>query len=241
MPDPLTRAPPAPRGAPRPRWGVPTGGRLSLCEAHAYRARKDRREQTRAESRSIRSGGDHRERRWTGAPQIKHPDHMSPAAVFASFTSTLRSEYAEAFRCRGETNGSIPRVRSSLSSTHLGYGSEKAEAEEETIPAYRLGSSSSSHVSAPPPTARDLYDESSIVWQTEVPPASLLRERHPYTSSARPSSAPHDRWGAKSPTLYPESWSFEPILASKIDVRAKLHRASPVPVVARHARRDGRW
>ena len=110
MPNPITAPQPAPRGAPRPRWGVPTGGALPFWEAKALRARKDVREETRAELRSVRSGGDRRDRRWTGAPGIVHRDQASTAALTAKFTSTLRNEYAATLRMRGVADGSIPAV-----------------------------------------------------------------------------------------------------------------------------------
>ena len=91
MPDPITAARPAPRGAPRPRWGVPTGGAVPFWEAKALRARKDLREEKRATIRSL-VRGDNRHQRWTGAPRVLHPDEASSATTFANFTGMSLTE-----------------------------------------------------------------------------------------------------------------------------------------------------
>lgn len=131
MPDPLLTTRHR-RGA-RPAWGVPTGASFKFWEAQAFRARKDSREDTRHLMRYAMAGGDRRAAMYTGAPVVIDKDVRSNQSVFNSFTGTLRTDYAREL----ESKGLVPAVVRTASTTHLGIGYERAEAEEETLPTYR--------------------------------------------------------------------------------------------------------
>ena len=132
MPDPLLTQRHRGGNAARPAWGVPTGGQYKFWEANAFRARKDAREDRRQLVRwSMRH--DNRGGHYTGAPTVIDKDVKSNVSVFNAFTGTLRTEYAQ----RLEQTGAAPGFVRVASTTHLGIGYERAEAEEETLPAYR--------------------------------------------------------------------------------------------------------
>ena len=133
----------------------------------------------------------------------------STATIFNSFNKSLRSEYAETLRQNGEAGPAVVRA---ASTTHLGVGYEKAEAIEETLPAYRAGSpdgapndftTSLSDVDASvagyaaaygdPGDAYKDTQQQQMSWTDQTPQPSSGQQPSPSASYPRPYSEPHYR------------------------------------------------